>query len=269
MFFPEKFVLIFSLLVSQASCDSKFIRPPEWDPEQEADQDLTKNFRYDDGQTIPILFNTDLDVVDLYIFQVGYDGRSSGYGRLSNGPPYPDGWEAQYDAGKIMKNREDSVYWFGLYDSGDRVAASQYVNVSAPKLDKTKTVTSTKTLSFESETFSTRTSAEATTKDTADRTSASPTVEPSSTSSDSRLSEGETAGVAVGATLGGLLIIGVIGWIAWRRLAKRKSNTVPPVELPGHLQQPYVSEQKVELPGHPEAYPPHHTRSPSQIFEAP
>ncbi|KAH7203106.1 uncharacterized protein BKA55DRAFT_668931 [Fusarium redolens] len=271
MSFLEKVGLVFSLLASQASCDSKFNRPPEWDPEQEADQDSTKNIRYDDGETIPILFDTDLAVVDLYISQVGFYGKGSRYGLLSkNGPPYPDGWVAEYDAGKMMKNNEDCVYWFGLYESGHRVAASQYVNVSAPKLDKTKTITATKTLSFLSETFTTRTSAESTTKHTADTTGASLSDETSSASSDSRLSKGGTAGVAVGATLGGLLILGGIGWIVWRRLAKRKNNTVPPAELPDHSQQqPYASEQKIELPGHPEAYPPHHARSPSQIFEAP
>ncbi|KAF4444522.1 hypothetical protein F53441_11115 [Fusarium austroafricanum] len=271
--FLKKVGLVFSLLASQASCDSKFIRPPEWDPKQKADQDLTKNIRYDDGEIIPILFDTDLDDVDLHISQVGYHGKNSRYGILSkNGPPYPDGWVAEYDAGKMMKNNEDCVYWFGLYESGRRVAASQYVNVSAPKLDKTKTVTatSTKTLSFLSETFTTRTSAESTTKPTADTTGASLSEETSSTSSDPGLSKGETAGVAVGAILGGLLILGGIGWVIWTRLAKKKNNTGPLAELPDHSQQqPYASEQKVELPGHPEAYPPNHARSPSQIFEAP
>jgi hypothetical protein len=76
MSFLVKLCLIFSLLVSWASCFTKFIRPPEWDPDQEADHDMTKNNHYDDGETIPILFNTNIEKVDVHIFQDIGDGKS-------------------------------------------------------------------------------------------------------------------------------------------------------------------------------------------------
>lgn len=69
MSFLVKLGLIFSVFASWASCFTKFIRPPERDPDQAADQDMTKNNHYDDGQTIPILFDTNIKKVDLYIWQ--------------------------------------------------------------------------------------------------------------------------------------------------------------------------------------------------------
>lgn len=64
-----KIGLIFSLFASWASCFSKFLRPPERDPDQAVDQDMTKNNHYEDGEMIPILYNTNIKKVDLYIWQ--------------------------------------------------------------------------------------------------------------------------------------------------------------------------------------------------------
>jgi hypothetical protein len=69
MSFLVKLGLIFTLLTSWASCFSKFLRPPEQDPDQAVDQDMTKNNHYEDGQMIPILWDTNIKKVDLYIWQ--------------------------------------------------------------------------------------------------------------------------------------------------------------------------------------------------------
>lgn len=75
MSFLVKLGLILSLFTSWASCFTKFLRPPERDPDQEADEDMTKNNQYDDGDIIPIFFETNIKTVDLHIFQIMNDGE--------------------------------------------------------------------------------------------------------------------------------------------------------------------------------------------------
>ncbi|KAM0074885.1 hypothetical protein ACKRZS_012944 [Fusarium odoratissimum] len=173
---------------------------------------------------------------------------------LGDGTSDPTGWKAQYDISNATENNEDCIYWFSLIDSkyGGTLAKSQYVNVSAPKAEETKTVT---TLTTETTTDS------STSRDT------SSTLEPSSKSG---LSRGEIAGVAVGATIGGLLILGGIGWMVWRKRARRK-NDAAPAELPGNYNQdqPHSERPKSELPAEPVIFPSERPRSPPRIYEAP
>ncbi|KAL5625828.1 hypothetical protein FOBRF1_000171 [Fusarium oxysporum] len=215
---------------------------------------MTKNNHYNDGETIPILFNTNIKKVDLYIWQF-IDAEKNATSLLeSDGTSDPTGWKAQYDISNATENNEDCIYWFSLIDSkyGGTLAKSQYVNVSAPKAEETKTVT---TLTTETTTDS------STSRDT------SSTLEPSSKSG---LSRGEIAGVAVGATIGGLLILGGIGWMVWRKRARRK-NDAAPAELPGNYNQdqPHSERPKSELPAEPVIFPSERPRSPPRIYEAP
>ncbi|EWZ97345.1 hypothetical protein FOWG_01832 [Fusarium oxysporum f. sp. lycopersici MN25] len=244
MSFLVKLGLIFSLFASWASGFTKFIRPPERDPDQAADQDMTKNNHYDDGQTIPILFDTNIKNVDLYIWQF-IDAEKNATSLLeSDGTSDPTGWKAQYDISNATENNEDCIYWFSLIDSkyGGTLAKSQYVNVSAPK-------------------------AEETTTDSSASVDTSSTLEPSSKSG---LSRGEIAGVAVGATIGGLLILGCVGWMVWRRRARMKNNAAL-AELPGNYNQdqPHSERPKSELPAEPVVFPSERPRSPPRIYEAP
>ncbi|EXL63188.1 hypothetical protein FOCG_01554 [Fusarium oxysporum f. sp. radicis-lycopersici 26381] len=244
MSFLVKLGLIFSVFASWASCFTKFIRPPERDPDQAADQDMTKNNHYDDGQTIPILFDTNIKKVDLYIWQF-IDAEKNATSLLeSDGTSDPTGWKAQYDISNATENNEDCIYWFSLIDSkyGGTLAKSQYVNFSAPK-------------------------AEETTTDSSASGDASSTLEPSSKSG---LSRGEIAGVAVGATIGGLLILGCVGWMVWRRRARMKNNAAL-AELPENYNQdqPHSERPKSELPAEPVVFPSERPRSPPRIYEAP
>lgn len=164
--------------------------------------------------------------------------------RLGDGTSDPTGWKAQYDISNATENNEDCIYWFSLIDSkyGGTLAKSQYVNVSAPK-------------------------AEETTTDSSASGDASSTLEPSSKSG---LSRGEIAGVAVGATIGGLLILGCAGWMVWRRRVRMKSNAAL-AELPGNYNQdqPHSDRPKSELPAEPVVFPSERPRSPPRIYEAP
>lgn len=125
---------------------------------------------------------------------------------------------------------------------GGTLAKSQFVNVSAPK-------------------------AEETTTESSPSSDTSPTLEPSSNHG---LSRSEIAGVAVGATIGGLLILGGIGWMVWRMRA-RKKNDAAPAELPGNCAQgqPHFERPKSELPAEPVVFPSQRPRSPPRIYEAP
>ncbi|KAF4500080.1 hypothetical protein FAGAP_3742 [Fusarium agapanthi] len=244
MSFLVKLGLIFSLFVSWSSCFTKFLRPPEQDPDQAVDQDMTKNNHYEDGEMIPILWNTNINKVDLYIWQF-IDAEKNTTARLEdNGTSPSTGWKAQYDISNATENNEDCIYWFSLMDSkyGGTLAKSQYVNVSAPK-------------------------AEATTTDSSASRDTSSALEPSSKPG---LSRSEVAGVAVGATIGGLLILGAIGWMVWRRLTRRKKDSAL-AELPGNYEQgqPHSERPKSELPAEPVVFPPGRPRSPPRIYEAP
>ncbi|KAF5713680.1 hypothetical protein FGLOB1_3898 [Fusarium globosum] len=238
-----KIGLIFSLFASWASCFSKFLRPPEQDPDQAVDQDMTKNNHYEDGEMIPILYDTNIKKVDLYIWQF-IDAEKNTTARLENdGTSDSTGWKAQYDISNATDNNEDCIYWFSLMDStyGGTLAKSQYVNVSAPKAEETTTDSPTSI--------------------------SSPALEPGSKSG---LSRGEIAGVAVGATIGGLLVLGGIGWMVWRMRARRKIDAAP-AELPGNCapEQPHFERPKSELPAEPVVFPSERPRSPPRIYEAP
>ncbi|CEI41848.1 unnamed protein product [Fusarium venenatum] len=259
MSFLVKLGLIFSLFASWASCFTKFVRPPERDADQAADQDMTKNNQYADGQNILIIFDTNIKKVDLYIRQVIGTIDSV----KSNGNSNPENWKAQYDISNVTENNEDCIYWFEVKDSESdgTLAESQYVNVSAPRSDETKTTTASTT------------STTLTMENTMSATDTSPSNEASSTSepnSNPGLSRGEIAGVVVGATIGGLLSLGGIGWMLWRRRARRKNDGVA-AELPGdyNQDQPYSERPKSELPAEPVVLPLERPKSPPRIYEAP
>lgn len=204
---------------------------------------MTKNNHYEDGEMIPILWNTNIKKVDLYIWQFIDAQTNTTAPLIDNGTSPSSDWKAQYDISNATKNNEDCIYWFTLMDSkyGGILAKSQYVNVSAPKAEETTTGSSASR-----------------------ETSSVPKP-----SSKSGLSRGEIAGVAVGATIGGLLVLGGIGWLVWRRRTRRKNNAAP-AELPGHYEgQPHSDRPKSELPAEPVIFPPERPRSPPRIYEAP
>lgn len=265
--------LVLTLLVNLGSCYSKFARPPEWDSEQDADGDMLLNQHYDTGDKIPILYETNLKNAELWIWQV-LDDIEAGE-RIKETGTY---WQAQYDIAGALSNNEDSVYYFQLYEPDDeaQLARSQYINVSAPMSETPVSVSvPTSTIS----TFSTEASTLQTSTTLADNTNTAPTDSSSSDETDSSsetksspgLSPAAAGGVAAGAGIGGLLIIGVIGWLTWRRLARKKQDR-PISELPADLpqqHQPDPPQTKAELAGDPGTYPPGYARSPSGIHEVP
>jgi hypothetical protein len=166
-------------------------------------------------------------------------------------------WTFEYNFGGLSKNNEDSIYSFVIYEDGIKgaLATSQYVNVSAPKPDETKYVTIATTLTFR-DTSSTTVPSIASEIES----STAPTTTDISMSEDAKsgitataspgLSQGATAGIAIGALLGGLLIFGGFGWFIWKRFFTKKDghDNANGIECqPGQLE--YYMEQKAELPG--------------------
>lgn len=78
------FVSIVATFVSLAACESKFIRPPQWDPNYNGDRDLGKNIRYSDGEDIPIIFDSDDPNVELYVWQMNPASKKGGQHTLLN-----------------------------------------------------------------------------------------------------------------------------------------------------------------------------------------
>ncbi|KAH6950121.1 hypothetical protein DER45DRAFT_619852 [Fusarium avenaceum] len=255
--------LILSLFASWASCFTKFLRPPEKDPDEEADQDMAKNDQHDDGDIIPIFFETNIKIVDLHILQVMDDGSAREGLLKSDVSPDSVSWKAQYDMSDVTENEEDCIYWFRIVDPryDATLADSQYFNVSAPKAEVTKTITASTVLIT--------LTAEATTSAT-DASSSKEAGPASETSSKSGLSKGEIAGLAVGATVGGLLILGFIGWVFWKRRMRMK-NDAAPTELPdSHSRDQTCSERpKSELPAEPVVFPSASPRGPPEVYEVP
>ncbi|CAF3537326.1 unnamed protein product [Fusarium graminearum] len=267
------FVQTVAGLATLASCGStKFLTPPESDSEWPEDRGTGKNERYEPGDVIVITWKTDLGDVDLEIYQLSANGLVN-Y-RPMRTPHKVDLttsiWDAEYDLLDLALNNEDSVYWFMLSSSSEgRVAQSVHINVTAPQNDETMSVSVSTTLTFRQEEPSSTTEQVLETNTEPTTTGSSPSEETSSSADhglDSGLSRGETAGVTAGAIIGGLLILGGIGWFAWRRLAMRKKDA----EGLQHQQQQFCcAETKHELPGNLNTHPSNYARSLPGLYEAP
>lgn len=72
------FVSIVATFASLAACESKFIRPSQWDPNQGADRDLGENIRYSDSENIAVIFESDEPKVDLYVWQMNPTNKKGG-----------------------------------------------------------------------------------------------------------------------------------------------------------------------------------------------
>ncbi|RGP81342.1 hypothetical protein FLONG3_486 [Fusarium longipes] len=254
--------IIFTLFGTLASCGSKFIDPPNADPEK---ANYDNNRRYVVGEKVKVKWETDLDNFALYLLQS--PSRDDEYRFLGSSLTE---WEAVYDILEKAENGEDAMYYFDIYDRNKMrtVVSSEWFNVTAPKPEKTKivigpgsTVTVSQAISASQNTILT----ESTTIDPEARRTLV-MDEGTESSSESGMSRGEMAGAGVGGAIGGILIIGGFGWLIWRRVAKGKVNKDIPVVV---QQQEQVAVPKAELPGDCKACPSNYATSPTGLYEAP
>ncbi|KAF5565570.1 hypothetical protein FNAPI_1614 [Fusarium napiforme] len=241
--------IILSIFASRVLCSTKFLRPPERNAALDAD--LRKNMRYAAGSTIQILWETDREFVgNLYLFVYQRVGSPSQawYIMLNSSDTE---WKAIWDMAGALEGNEDAMYYFTLFDNPKgTVASTQYFNVTAPKLEGTIATTLQTMSPSRLETSATQTFPTSTATDQSSNSDIDP-------KSDSGMSKGEIAGVAVGGTIGGLILLGVVGWFIWRRLGRSKGNTDVSVVAQSHQGQVNYSETKAELPGDPvlDVYP--------------
>ncbi|GKU07494.1 hypothetical protein FLAG1_09296 [Fusarium langsethiae] len=261
------FCLVVTLFPYLVHCDAEFIRPPQIDTSREHDWDAGNNIQYSVGNEIQISWKSSVEATELYLVQLGeeIEWMLLDASRTE--------WEAEYNAGGLSKNQEDSIYAFALWeDAGGVLAQSLFFNVSAPEPKTTETSTSdqsTTTAPNELSTTSTTTSsiAESITQSNPSSSETTTTTgEDKDTTSTSNLSQGETAGAAVGGIVGGLSIFAGIGWLLWKRLSKDKSDSSMSQD---QQQQTQVSEPKAELTGDHAQHDSGYARSPPGVHEAP
>jgi hypothetical protein len=69
MFAISILTLIVSIFANRVFCESKFLRPPEWNPDVDDKAGLEDNIRYEVGDTIQLLWETDVEEVALFLVQ--------------------------------------------------------------------------------------------------------------------------------------------------------------------------------------------------------
>lgn len=186
-------------------------------------------------------------------------------------------WTFEYNFGDLSKNNEDSVYSFVLYEFGIKgaLATSQNLNVSAPKPDETKYITIATTLTFRDVSSTTAPMTESrlessTVPTTTDISSSEESKSSITATANPGLSQGATAGIAVGALLGGLLISGGFGWLVWKRFITKKNGSDSENGIEYQPEQyVYSMEQKAELPGDSRNAHNHPVRTVPGLYEAP
>ncbi|KAF5577996.1 hypothetical protein FPCIR_11797 [Fusarium pseudocircinatum] len=258
--------IVLSIFASRVLCNTKFLRPPEWNAAVDRKAGLGENVRYAVGDTIQLLWETDLDSLYLFLYQRA--GSLEWYTMLNSSDTE---WKAVWDIAGALEGNEDAMYYFTLFDNPEgTVASTQYFNVTAPELETTiaTTLQTSTTIQSMSSSHVETSATQPLPTSTVTNQSSDSVADPDS---DSGMSKGEIAGAAVGGTIGGLILLGVVGWFIWRRLGRSKKVTDVSVGSQSHQQQFQSSETKAELPGDPalEVYPAGYARSPPGLHEAP
>ncbi|KAL7768424.1 hypothetical protein ACKLNR_002725 [Fusarium oxysporum f. sp. zingiberi] len=258
--------LILSLFANHVLCILSFMRPPQWYSDVDDKAGFEENIRYEVGDTVQLLWETDLDKVELFLVQ-----RIGSIMKVRILDASRTEWKAEWDVVGLVDGNEDSLYWFALRDPDDRVVyltRSQSFNVTAPKLETpTELQTSTAIQSTASQMAGVSPTQLIPIPTATDQSSNAN----SDAGSDSGMSRSEIAGAAVGGTIGGLILLGAVGWLIWRRLGRSKKDTDVSVVSQSHHQPFHSSELKAELPGDPAAefYSSGHARSLPGLHEAP
>ncbi|KAJ4260448.1 hypothetical protein NW762_007188 [Fusarium torreyae] len=260
---------------AKAAADSAFITPGG-----SGTTDWKNNPSYDVDESMNVEWETDLDMTNLILWQ---DYPAAGGGTQyfmqfkENTTSTSFIWQVSFNGFSTrVKDDEDAVFHFSLFQSGTNnvVANSQNFNVTIPKDDTTTTSAASTTV--EPSPTPTRGASETTTDASAETTDAG------SGSDDSSLSTGAVAGIAVGATLGGILVLGGLGFLLWKHFRKGAGaptgGYAPPSEMPTGAQNQPVQEYykppgqpPAEMAGQPWIHPPQqgYGNGPGGLHEAP
>ncbi|KAF5002021.1 hypothetical protein FGRMN_632 [Fusarium graminum] len=255
--------------ISTPTVGRTFIRPGEWDAENDADKDLANNARYEPGHKAKIIWETDLERVDILISQKLGNSYVWDY-VIRDTELHNISWTFEYNQGGFKDLVGDSVYYFSMYEADveGEIASSQYVNVSAPEeeaIPSTRFVLISTTVTFRDTISTTQhtTGSKPTTNDPPPNETDTPS------SVNAGLSQGAIAGIAVGAILGGVFIFGGLGWFLWNR-SKRQGDPGSTNGVHNQEQQHSdVQSPKAELPGDSAAPLSHNARDVPGLHEAP
>ncbi|KAF4972314.1 hypothetical protein FSARC_1093 [Fusarium sarcochroum] len=234
---------------TQVAADSSFVTPGG-----SGTTGWKNNPSYDVDESMNVEWNTDLDETNLLLWQ---DYPAAGGGTQyflqlrENTTSTSFIWQVSFNGFSTrVEDGEDAVFHFSLFQSGTNniVANSQNFNVTIPKDETTTSAAST---TVKPSPTPTRDTSETTTD-----ASAETTTDAASDSDDKSLSTGAVAGIAVGATIGGILVLGGLGFLLWKHFRKGAGPSTggyaPPSEMPtGAQNQP--AHEYYKPPGQPPA----------------
>ncbi|KAF4341285.1 Crumbs like 3 [Fusarium beomiforme] len=271
------FTVLLASFAAKVAADTNFITPGG-----SGSSGWKNNPTYDVDESMNVEWETDLEETNLLLWQ---DYPPAGGGTQfflqlkENTTSTSYIWTVNFGgfSTEVGKN-DDAVFHFSLFKSGtnDIYANSAAFNVTVPK-GETTSATLASTTAIQSPT-ATGALSETTTTEAATET----TTSNSSNKDDGGLSTGAVAGVAVGATIGGILLLGGAGFLLWRHFRKGPGGNVggyaPPSEMPTGAQNQPVQEYykaptqqaPAEMAGQPWIHPSQNGyQGPGGLHEAP
>ncbi|KAF4502935.1 Crumbs like 3 [Fusarium agapanthi] len=271
------FTVLLGSFAARVAADTSFITPGG-----SGSSGWKNNPTYDVDDSMNVEWNTDLEETNLLLWQ---DYPSAGGGTQffvqlkENTTSTSFIWTVNFGGFSTeVGDDRDAVFHYSLFKSGtnDIVANSAAFNVTVPK-DETTSASLASTTALPSPS-STGALSETTTTDAATET----TTDTSSNKDDGGLSTGAVAGVAVGATIGGIALLAGAGFLLWRHFRKGKGATAggyaPPSEMPvgaqnqpGHeYYKPPTQQAPAEMAGQPWVHPSQNGyQGPGGLHEAP
>ncbi|KAF4988087.1 hypothetical protein FDECE_15189 [Fusarium decemcellulare] len=264
---------------ARVTADSSFITPGG-----SGSSSWSNNPTYDDGESMNVEWTTDVEETKLILWQ---DYPPAGGGTQffvqlkDNSKSTSMIWQANFNGFSVkVKKGEDAVFHYALYEAGtdNVIANSGAFNVTVPKDAETTTSGGPTTSNDPSPTP--KSTKETTT--TGDSSPTSDELDSGTSSSDSGLSTGAVAGIAVGSTIGGLAVLGAFGFMLWRRWRKPDaggSYTPAAPQDQSQMAQPQEYYKPpaapTELAGQPWIHPPNgphnnnYSNGPGGLHEAP
>lgn len=235
MFSPVLFGGLLVALISGVHSQSSFVLPPNAGPAN----NYQDNPSYQVGKTINVEWSADLSSMDVVIWQqYPTSSDSDGFVRLVDHTTLLSiDWKVSLKGFQTnVSEGEQVILYIGLYETGQTNlnASSHYFNVTVPS--------SYTTLSTSTSTSATATGTADAVSTTTEATTTAASAE-ATKDSNSKLSTGAVAGIGVGSAIGGILLLGSVGFFFWKRSRKgdasgayiQSQQTPPPEEVKHEL----------------------------------
>ncbi|KAF7543279.1 hypothetical protein G7Z17_g10872 [Cylindrodendrum hubeiense] len=273
MYSPALLGLSLAAFIPTVLSTSAFSQPPGPGP--------AGNYRdnpvYEVGEKIDMQWSSDLETMDLLLWQEypnAGNGQNYYWRLLENSRSTSMIWTVSFDGFSTdVAEGESAIFYLALYESGTNNVdvTCHYFNVTLPE-EPTTTTSTISTETIASTNIGTMTAKVTPTPDAASTTTTSSSSTATSTSdpkpSPDSLSTGAVAGIAVGSTLGGILALGGLGFLAWKYFLRKRDSGGQ--YAPG--QQVPPEENKHELAGTNWIHPPQgvgRVQGPGGLYEAP